>query len=567
VPDALDKQTADLRSTAGVLSWLVPPDFYPERVVDNQTWAEGIFEPVALIGVVVCFVIGVVQLGLAVAPDWAAGPLAPLSVLVCIEAFVYSRRLARGTTMLKEWLVLLAPVVVLVRLLSYIGDPRASLLTDVAGWIKDPASLFSLAFVVDCLVLFVAWLTTFWCTQFLNQLRVQPGEIANASTGLRRELFEDSARVLDHAAPLRQLGQIFVTGGVLLVLFAGLASIGTSQFLSIEAIGEIVGFQRPSLHLVQVNVVAYFVFGLALLGECHFVRQRTLWRLDRVAMPAEVTNRWMTGLVGLIVAALIVAFALPTSYAMTLGDIISAVTVFVARVTIFVASIIFYLIYLVASLIPFFKGTDSSGAPAQPIRPPPVPSEPAGASPLDVLRSIVFWAIVFGIVGYSSYVGWRRRPSWLALPPIDRLGGWLVGLVLGLFQLGRRAGQGFFSALATLPRLLRPPAPLVVPRRRFISLSRLGPAELLEYFYLSVCERASQLGHPREAGTTPAEYQRNLQAELPVVDPELATLTDAFIEARYGPRATTRADVERLRPGWQTLKRKLREARFRRRPG
>jgi hypothetical protein len=545
----------------------VPPDFFPDRVVDTQTWAEAIFEPVTLIGAVVCFVIGVVQLGLAVAPDWAAGPIAPLSVVVGLEAFVYSRRLARGTTMLKEWLVLLAPIVVLARLLSYVGDPGASFSSDVAAWLKEPASFFSAAFIFDCLILFVAWLTVFWCTQLLNQLRVQPGEIAEASSSLRRELFEDSARVLDHAAPLRQLGQVFVTGGVLLVLFAGLASIGSSQFLSIEAIGEIVGFQRPSLHLVQLNAIGYFIFGLALLGECHFVRQRTLWRLDRIAMPVEVTNRWVTGLIVLIGGALILAFLLPTSYAMTLGDIISAVTVFVVRVVVFFAGIIFFLIYLVASLLPVFKSNDATAPPAQPIRPPPVPSEPPGASPLDVLRSILFWAIVLGVVGYSAYVGWRRRPAWLTLPPVDRVASWLVGIVLGFLRLGRRAGRQVASALSTISSLWRQPTPSILPRRRFISLSRLGPAERLEYFYLSVCERAGQLGHPRATGSTPAEYQQELQAELPVVDPELAALTDAFVEARYGPRATTSAEVERARPGWQSLKRKLRQARVRRARG
>jgi hypothetical protein len=551
------------RKGLGVLSDLiVPPDFYPERQVDNQTWAESIFEPIALIGATICFLVGVVDLGLALDPGWPTRFLVPLAIVVGIEAFFYSRRLSRGTVQLKEWLVLLAPIVVLARLLPYLDDPTSSLGRDALGWISQPFSLFTLAFVVDLVLLLIEWTVVFGCTQLLNQLRVQPGEIVDATDRGSRFLQEDNVRAIDHGAPLRRLGEVFVWGGVILVTIAALAAIGTSQFLSIEAIGQLVGFQRPSLHVVQLNVVLYFFLGLLLLGEAHFVRQRTLWRIDRLAIAPEIPTRWVTGVIGLVVVAIVFAFVLPTSYAMTLGQLVGLVAYAIVYAVGVVGALLFYLAYLVMSL---FRGptSDASSPPhsLQPALPHP-PVAPSGPSALDTIQSIVFWIVAAGVVAYSLGVIWRRRPAWLSQ---IRLGPILLlpwSLLRGLLRLGRRVSQDVARAVAAaLPRLLRQTPPAAPRRFSFISLSRLAPGQLVEYFYLSVCERAAKLGYPRPDGVTPSEYEQQLQSALPLVDPEIAAVTAAFLEARYGPRPTTADQVKQVRSGWEALKKKLRGAR------
>ncbi len=121
-------------------SFVLPPDFYPEREVDVTTWIEAVVEPVTLIGAAVCFALGLIQLGQALAPDWPTRFLPPLAILVGIEAFFYSRRLARGTVMFKEWLVLLVPVIVLVRFLPYLDDPAAAPSSASPSW---PTASFS----------------------------------------------------------------------------------------------------------------------------------------------------------------------------------------------------------------------------------------------------------------------------------------------------------------------------------------------------------------------------------------------------------------------------------------
>lgn len=559
-----DLATGPLRKSRWTELFL-PPDFYPERKVDAGTWAEALFEPVALIGATTCFVIGIVSFGLAIDPSWKSRFLVALSILVGAEAFLYSRRLTRSVFLFKEWLVLLVPPIVLVRFLPYVEDPTASLARDVVEWWQDPGTFFTVAFIFDAIILLIVWAIAFSCTQCLNQLRVQEGEIMDRGDGRLNDLYEDNWRSYDHSAPLRKLGQFYVSGGVILVVLSALASIGTSQFLNFDALGQLFTFQRPSLHLVLANVLLYFVLGLLLIGEAHYVRQRTIWRLDRLSVPDGVASRWVGSVIGLVVLAAIIAVILPTSYAVTLGQMVTYVISLFLEVFTYLVAGLFYLMYLLARLLPHTAGGADQSAPVMPPRLPDVTPTPTGASSLDTVRSVVFWLVALGIVVYSvSVLLGKRRLGILRVPILPivllpfRLVRWLLTLV---GRMGREVGRAVAGAVPGLFRQV-PAAP---PRTfSFLSLSKLGPRELIEYFYLSVCERAGQLGHPRPPGVTPLEYRAMLRETLPIVDPELDELTAAFVEARYGPQPPTRGRAQAVREQWQVLKVKLRRARLRR---
>src|SRR6266849_1478505 len=102
MPDALTNPAPRRGHLALLQDLVVPPDFYPERKIDATTWAESAFEPAALIGAVVCFLVGVVEFGQAIAPDWPTRFIIPLMIVVSIEAFLYSRRLSRASVHFKE---------------------------------------------------------------------------------------------------------------------------------------------------------------------------------------------------------------------------------------------------------------------------------------------------------------------------------------------------------------------------------------------------------------------------------------------------------------------------------
>src|SRR5439155_10310387 len=93
VSEAPSDGTRRTSLTARIDRFILPPDFAPERSGDALTWAEAIFEPIALVVVVICFVLSLIQFGVALFPRWSTQFVIPLLILVAVEGFFYSRRL------------------------------------------------------------------------------------------------------------------------------------------------------------------------------------------------------------------------------------------------------------------------------------------------------------------------------------------------------------------------------------------------------------------------------------------------------------------------------------------
>jgi hypothetical protein len=180
---------------------------------------------------------------------------------------------------------------------------------------------------------------------------------------------------------------------------------------------------------------------------------------------------------------------------------------------------------------------------------------------LEVVKSLLFWGFILGIVGYSIYALLTHRQGrlgpWATGSLFARLRAWgqaLLSLWRYLSGATRRAVRAATSAVAT--RLgLRPGA--MGPRPRWLSLRRLGPRELIVYFYLSILERAGRLGYRRGPGQTPQEYSQTLQARLPEVQDDLWPLTAAFQEARYSRHDIGPQHASPARLHWQRLKARL----------
>jgi hypothetical protein len=49
-----------------------------------------------------------------------------------------------------------------------------------------------------------------------------------------------------------------------------------------------------------------------------------------------------------------------------------------------------------------------------------------------------------------------------------------------------------------------------------------------------------------------------LAERLPDAEPDIAALTDSFVEAEYGTRPVGPDDAQRARPAWERLRRRLR---------
>ena len=77
--------------------------------------------------------------------------------------------------------------------------------------------------------------------------------------------------------------------------------------------------------------------------------------------------------------------------------------------------------------------------------------------------------------------------------------------------------------------------------------------------------RASRLGLPRRQTQTPYEYASSLGPHLPDAQGELASLTDAFVEARYSLHAIGKEREKQVRADWHLVRTALRSLERRRR--
>ncbi|HEY3107762.1 MAG TPA: DUF4129 domain-containing protein [Chloroflexota bacterium] len=544
---------------------LAAPEFYRERKDVAPTRFEAIFEPVVLISTALLFAQGLVQFGLALAPGWRVGGLMPLCAAVAVAAYLYSRRLARGVVIWREWLVLLALPILIARLTPYVeGD---DLVADLSLWLRTPLSFFDLGFVARASLLLTVWLQLFRSTQDLNDVRVQPGEIPElpARTVIERAWESDRLRAIDHTTPFRRLMGRFLSGGVLLIVFAALTASNVRQLLSVEAVGQLIALGRPSSALALINVVAYFMATLLLLAEAQYVRSRTLWQLDRVEIAPGLARQWGLSSLLLVGAGLVAALLAPTEGLLGIGEIVriaAAALVFLASVTMVGVYLLFWLLTYPLRWLLGTGGDEGPSAP--PIAPPPMmPPQASDGSLFELLKSALFWLLMAGVLTYALIALWRQGrlrallPSWLgrlgerALAALGLLLAWLA-------RLGRRAGRGAVEAVRLLTRArlggrggrARGALSGLLPGR--------DPRWIVIAIYGLLVTRAGERGLERRTGQTPLEYRQRLREGVPQAAAEVDRLTEAFVRARYAPRPVGAEDASLARRCWEQIRAQLR---------
>jgi hypothetical protein len=363
-------------------------------------------------------------------------------------------------------------------------------------------------------------------------------------------------------SPVDSLTQRFFAGGVLLLILAGLTRLGFAA---------IVDLRRPSVPGIALNVLAYFVLGLVLLGQVRFTRLRRVWEAQQIPVAENVASRWARYSFAFLGLAALAAFLLPTGYTYNLLDAIGAALTAISTILTFIVLVILWLV-----MIPFiwlwWLVTRLLGSPSTlpvirpPTLPPTLPASPASAPPppwFETLRILLIVALVAGMVVYILRAYLRDHPGALkaltALRPVRGFRQWWAAL--------RRRMGGWAEALdERLPReWLRRWRRRLSPASPF-SFFRLGAQSSrgqILYYYLSLVRRAGELGFPRRPAQTPHEYEPTLAANLPEAQTETDRLTQAFVEARYSRRSIEVNEARRVRAYWERMRAAL-QARRRR---
>jgi hypothetical protein len=227
-----------------------------------------------------------------------------------------------------------------------------------------------------------------------------------------------------------------------------------------------------------------------------------------------------------------------------------------------IALIMLPFIYLFA-LLSRLLGTKGS---TQPIpTPTPAPPEPMIENPttpipwLEVLKSVVFWVVLVASVVYAvrQYVRqnqqlagvFRQMFAWHWLAEAWR---WLRQVFGGMRRSVATVVQ------AGLRRLRMTAVSPVANVFRFINLRRLSPRQKVLFYYLALVRRGGEAGSPRRPWQTPQEYYHSLSSTHPEIEPDVASMTEAFSEARYSRHEVPAERASLVQRFWERVRRALR---------
>lgn len=542
-------------------AWAAAPEFYRERQGQPLELAQAMAEP-ALSAVLVTTLIG----GAAafVTALFPLDQLWGLPVFVLANAllgFFYGRRLQWPGILWREWLVLLAPSLVLWRGVTALTS-RSPLDATLGRWLHDPAQLIDGSFIIGGGLLIVAW------TQGLGYGRdlaaLHPGPFVppqRPEPGSRAYWEEDERRHGLYLPPPTALAARWLGGGVTLAVLGGLATGGVRQFADGRAIMRLLTFGASDETAALPNVLAYMVAGLVLVGLAQSSRLRANWAADGVTASAGLARRTLSALGALVVLALCIGLVLPTRYSLGLGDALGAALGFVTYAMAWVASLAIALIAVLLTVLDGLLGTHTHGGGRLAPTPPPPPAGHGSAH--DALGSLVFWLVALLVLAYCGGALWRQAEG--RVPALTRVRVMATRVVALLAALAHALIAGMRRGATEVATLVRRwghgtgiPAHARIPRP---SLRRLGPRELVAYLYLSIEERARRAGLPRQTGQTATEYSRHLRSRMPDLDPDLGGLTDLFLEARYSPHPFEDEHATAARSLWQRVRARLRSRR------
>lgn len=501
-----------------------------------------------------CVGVAALQLGERLISGWNGGYLPVLCFLAALVA-IYGRLKTRrsselGTSVGMYRLVEVVVILVVIKLADYLWNGTGRFLTDLPMWRQNfVESFFNFEYLFSILAVFIAW--TFGYL-FAGNLADLEGDVLVLQSDSLEGLVSNRGAVQSQLA-----GKIFSIGVGMVFLTA---------FLRVDLSAYFGGL--PPARQGVAHILVYFVIGLALLSLTQLSTRRIIWAWERIPVSQGLVNRWVTYSLIFLVIVVTLAFALPTRFTLGFLPTFSYLFAWLANIAyIFVALLIFPIILLI-SLLARLLGVGSGGStPALNLQ-QITPRAQSGTNQVpppwvEILKSIFFWSILIGIVGYSIYLYLNQNRELLAR--LRRLPGmgwlvkawrWLVSQVRIGVEVVPKAVQAGLDRLRTL---LRPDQ--ARQEGRFLNLRRLTPHQRVLFYYYALLRRSGEVGIPREPWQTPLEYAHKIEPYIPEVETEVKTMTGEFMEARYSQHPVGVEKEGLVRTAWEHVRGVLRKRR------
>ncbi|MBN1401523.1 MAG: DUF4129 domain-containing protein [Anaerolineae bacterium] len=553
-PEESSWQSLPEASSEGDGGGAVQPEELAQRGL-NQMAIEEVARPLAVAAMLTCIGVSISQLMRLFSPAWPGTVFAGLIFLISLESIHADRFIARARLEGKdkfrfrfvEWVVML----LLVRFAVYLEYGPAQLLQDLTSWSTDMGAFFDIGFIAKAFLIAAAWALALMLSRILQELEASPLEKPPSVTDpdyYLRSTMPHHGRV-DRQARLNRIVSIFFAGGVLVLLLAGMVRVDVQ---------ELVRLQHARTSGVILNVLLYFVLGFLLISQARYTILKANWELQDIPILDRLGRRWLVWVILFLVGIGIVSALLPVGYSVGVLDAVGTVVRWIIYVLVQIAFFALFVIsYLIGLLLSLFTGrTATSPSMQAPMAPPQPAATPSGGNPWwELVRSLIFWTVLLGIIGYSVFHFLAFRLGLLQSVKLRRIWEWLTRFWFGMRRATRRAADDLRRRLAE--RLASRRMQAARARWRYLSLRKLSPRDRIRYFYLSVLYRSAQQGLGRPPAATPLEYEDVLADELSDVADQVEDLTEAFIEARYSAHDLDSQDSSRVQQVWRQVRRAL----------
>lgn len=500
-----------------------------------------------VVSMLFCLGITVGDLIARILPDHNIAYL-PYFCAVVSMAGIYSQRKLRHSYDLDispiayrivEWIVIL----VMLKMTIYAANGFGQFFADLPRWQTDFLNnFFDPEYMLGIIVALMVWSLSL---MFVEDL-----------IGLEGDVNILQATNLDMVVSNRSLVQGRMANRVM-TIGIGLVILATLSRLDYSTV-----FYDPKLiKQGYLHILAYFLLGLVLLSLTQLATRRAVWAWEHIPVGEGIARNWIIYSLVFLVILSVLAFTLPTSY--TLG-FLPTVQYFLGLLFNLAYSLIILILFpvylFIAWLVSLFGMTNFPAAttalPEQII--PPLPEDLASSpSPLlAILKSVIFWGILLIVIVYAFVVYLRQNKE--LIDKLRRLPGlgWLVKAWRWLVTRTR-------GGVALLPKVVE--AGLKRLRSsfhreisssmgRYLSLRSLNSKQKVFFYYLAMIRRSEEAGMPRKPWQTPDDFASTLEPNLPGAEPDIESMTQTFVEARYTQHGVNSDQVGHVQQAWEHIR-------------
>lgn len=496
------------------------------------------------------------QLSQRVFPSLQFTYLPGICVFVALERLYTYRHQKRISMISKEWIVfqvaqwvIMASIIKLVITLSH---GMATFGIEISSWIDDfYTNFFDQEYLSALLIVILVWWISGSWADLLNEIML-PGSSRNYDFIYYRRGERPEPRE-------RLIGSIFTIGVGLVALTALLRS--DLRAIIGDQYGSPVN-KLPYLAGGGGNVLLFFILGFALIGMSKYAVLSAEWNASRVMIRNDVPVKWaLYSLLFLITLSILISF-LPTAYSLDLFSSLVYLFKIIINILVFLFGVVIFLSVYIFSLV-----GSLFGEPMRDFEPPPIPTiapdlniTPTSSLPwLDLLKTLIFWATLIGIIFFSikQYIGQHREvlklikqfPGFRYIQTVWR---WIIGLFRGWnHQIVKFVDENLKKMRPRISNQKIRGLPA------FLRIRGLSPRQRVIFFFMALIRRAGKRGMPRGISQTPYEYSEKLQTSFPEIVDEISIMTDYFVEARYSQHEVEDDEANIVKRYWKQIRKAL----------